>query len=47
MTEGQADFEDSAASTFGVTRMILENMFDTVSIKNNGGVLVVDLSADL
>ena len=47
LTEGQADFEDSATSTFGVTRMILENMFDTVSIKNNGGVLVVDLSADL
>ena len=47
LTDAQADLEDTPGSTFGVTQMILNNMFDTVSIKNNGGVLVVDLGADL
>lgn len=47
LTEEQTDLEDSTLSTFGVTQMILNNLFDTVSIKTNSGVLVVDLSADL
>ena len=47
MTKEQTDLEDSTLSTFGVPQMILNNLFDTVSIKTNSDVLVVDLSADL
>ena len=47
LTEEQAEPEDFAASTFGVARMILNNMFDTVSMKTADGKLVVDLEADL
>lgn len=43
----QAGFEDPAADTLEVTRMILNNMFDSVSIKTADGKLVVDLEADL
>ena len=43
----RAGFEDSAAETLEVTRMILNNMFDSVSIKTADGKLVVDLEADL
>ena len=45
--EEQEDPEDPAAYTLGVTRMILNNMFDSVSMKNIGGKLVVDMEADL
>jgi len=43
----QAGSEDPAADTLEVTRMILNNMFDSVSMKTADGKLVVDLEADL
>ena len=45
--DGQAGLEDPAADTLEVTRMILNNMFDSVSMKAADGKLVVDLEADL
>lgn len=43
----QAGLEDPAADTLEVNRMILNNMFDSVSMKTADGKLVVDLEADL
>lgn len=41
------DFASREEDTFAVTRMILENMFDTVKMRTEKGKLIVNLSADL
>jgi len=40
-------FESSEDGTFIVTQMILNNMFEMVKIRNEKGILVIDLNADL
>ena len=44
---GPEETEDPAADTLAMSRMILNNMFDSVSIKTCSGNLVVDLQMDL
>ena len=43
----QENHAEMTADTFAVTEMILNNMFDSVSMKNVEGKLIVDLAADL
>ena len=40
-------FEPADAGTFGITMMILNNMFETVKVRTENGTLRLDLLADL